>query len=161
MLEFAIDAEGPVAIRYPRGSSVGDHLRLKPFSGDNIQITQGEDITILAVGAMLDEALQAAETLRDNGLKVGVTNVCTVKPFVNEWDDLDTKLVITVEDNIFNGGFGEMFNAENIHSDYDILNFAIPDRFVGQGSVEQLRNECRISAKAITEGALKHFERKA
>lgn len=161
MLEFAVDAEGPVAIRYPRGGSIGDHLRLKPFTGENIQITQGKDITILAVGAMLDEALKAAEILRNKDLSVGVTNVCTVKPFVNEWKDMDTKLVLTVEDNILNGGFGEMFDSENIHSDYDIMNFAIPDRFVGQGSVAELRDECKLSAKAISEGALKHIEGKA
>ena len=88
MLEFSVNMEGPVAIRYPRGSSEAKHLRLRKFKGSNNVISTGSDITILAVGAMLDEALEAAEILKSKGLDVGVTNVCVIKPMDNSWKNL-------------------------------------------------------------------------
>lgn len=162
MLDYAVNVcKGPVAIRYPRGSSVSEHLRIKAFTGDNIRLTEGKDVTLLAVGAMMDPCLKAAEILRKNGLDTGVWNVGRVKPFVNTWKDLDTRLVVTAEDNVYNGGFGERFAAENQHADYEVMSVSVPDEFVEQGTVAQLRAQCGMTGEQIAEGVLKKFERKA
>lgn len=161
MLEEAISMEGPVAIRYPRGSSVGNHLRLRRFKGNNIVISEGSDVTLLAVGSMLDEALEAAEILKSRGISAGVTNVSVVKPMDTGWDKLDTKLVVTIEDNVLRGGFGEGFTAQYHNADYGILNIAIPDVFVGHGDIPSLRRECRIDHESIAERIIEELERKA
>ena len=161
MLEFAVDMEGPVAIRYPRGSSAGNHLRLRKFKGSNSVISTGKDITILAVGAMLDEALAASEKLKASGFDTGVINVAVVKPLDTSWSNLDTKLVITIEDNVLSGGFGESFTSAYHDSDFDIINIAIPDKFVSHGDIPSLRRECGIDAGSIVRKAEEYFERKA
>ncbi len=149
MLEFAMGMDGPVAIRYPRGSCAAKHLRLKRFRGSNSVISEGKDVTILAVGAMLDECIAAAEKLRANGIDAGVTNVAVVKPIDSTWSELDTRLVVTVEDNVLRGGFGEGFAAENVNASYKILNIGIPDRFIEHGDIASLRKECGIDADSI------------
>ena len=154
MLAFAKDMEGPVAIRYPRGSSEGDHLRLARFKGSNTVISEGSDVQILAVGAMLDEALSAAEKLKEKGVSAGVTNVAVVKPLDTSWSSLNTRLVVTLEDNVISGGFGEAFTYEYRDSAYHILNVAVPDEFIEHGDIPSLRKECAIDADSVTQRVL-------
>lgn len=161
MLEYALNYDGPIAIRYPRGSSAGNHEPLAPYDGSNQVLSTGTDITVLAVGAMLDEAIKAVEELRFKGYSVGLQNINTVKPFAFDPDSLHSRLVITLEDNAYMGGYGEMFASMNTSSHFDVLTFAIPDSFIEQGSVDQLRRECGISYEDIVKGALEYFERKA
>lgn len=164
MLEYAVkDINSPVAIRYPRGSAEFEHLKLKPFSGINIRLSAGTDITILAVGSMLDTALEAARELMSKGYNVGVTNICVVSPFEDRLTDLDTKLVITIEDNVLRGGFGEAFASRALKNGYSygLITLGVPDAFIEQGSVEQLRIECGMTASDIVKGATEYFERKA
>lgn len=164
MLEYAVkDINSPVAIRYPRGSAEFEHLKLKPFSGTNIRLSAGTDITILAVGSMLDTALEAARELMSKGYNVGVTNVCVISPFEDRLTDLDTKLVITIEDNVLRGGFGEAFASRALKNGYSygLITLGVPDAFIEQGSVEQLQIECGMTASDIVKGATEYFERKA
>ena len=151
MLAFAGEMSGPVAIRYPRGSSAGDHLRLARFKGSNTVISEGSDVQILAVGSMLDEALEAADILKKNGISVGVTNVAVVKPLDTSWAALGTKLAVTLEDNVISGGFGEAFTSSFRDAPFDILNIAIPDEFIEHGDIPSLRKECRIDAASSAE----------
>lgn len=149
MLEFAGDMEGPVAIRYPRGSSESEHLRLSRFKGSNTLISEGSDVQILAVGAMLDEAIKAAEMLKEKGVSVGITNVSVVKPIDTSWRDIKAGLVVTLEDNVISGGFGESFAAEYNDASFRILILAIPDSFIEHGDIPSLRRECGIDAESI------------
>ena len=164
MLDYAInEMNSPVAIRYPRGSSKFKHLKLRPFAGKNIGLSKGSDVTILAVGSMLDTALEAARALMAEGYSVGVTSIGVVAPFEEALTEINTELVVTIEDNMKRGGFGENFAAAAItcgHS-YGVINIAIPDEFVGQGSIEQLRDECGMMPDDIVKGAIEYFERKA
>ena len=159
MLEFAMNMEGPVTIRYPRGSAEASHLRLRKFKGSNNVISEGGDVTILAAGAMLDEALKAAEILKDKGLSVGVTNVCVIKPMDSSWKNIDSKLVVTLEDNALIGGFGEMFASEYKNSNFDIINIGIPDMFVEHGDVPSLRKVCGIDAESVADKILQYFSK--
>lgn len=164
MLEYAVkDMNSPVAIRYPRGSAEFEHLKLKTFSGNNIKLSTGTDITILAVGSMLDTALEAARELMSKGYSVGVTNVCVVSPFEDTLTDLDAKLVITIEDNVIRGGFGEAFASAALKKGhrYGLITLGVPDAFIEHGSVKQLHIECGMTAIDIVKGATEYFERKA
>jgi 1-deoxy-D-xylulose-5-phosphate synthase len=164
MLEYAVkEISGPVAVRYPRGSCRGSHLRLKKFTGKNLTISEGSDVVILAVGAMLDVALDAVALLRGAGYDAGVKNIGVVKPFDSDLADIDTRLVITVEDGVRSGGFGEMYAAECARkgASHGVMTFAIPDQFIEQGTVEQLRELCGLTAVDIVKGAREYLEGKA
>ena len=160
MLEFAVNMKGPVAIRYPRGSCQGDHLRLARFKGSNTVISEGKDVQILAVGSMLDEAFRTAAILKEKGISAGVTNVAVVKPLDTSWNCLEAKLVVTLEDNVLAGGFGESFTEEYKGCAFDIINIAIPDRFVEHGDIKSLRSESGIDAASAAERITEYFEGK-
>lgn len=158
MLEYAIHLNGPVAIRYPRGSSAGNHLRLKPFTGNNLLLSQGEDVTLLPVGTMLDTAIEAAHLLREAGYRVGITLVNQVKPLSIDAESLRTRLVVTLEDNSITGGFGAAFDQQYRSEHYGIRNYALPDQFIEQGSVPELRRECGLTPQDIVKGVQDYFE---
>ena len=161
MLEYAVNMDGPVAIRYPRGSSKGKHLRLKQFKGSNNVISEGKDITLLAAGSTLDDAVEVAGILKDRGYDVGVQNVCIVKPIDSGWKNLKSRLVVTLEDNVLHGGLGEAFLSEYALSDFDIINIGIDNVFVNQGSVDELKAECGLDAASVAERITEYFEGKA
>lgn len=161
MLEYAVHQyDGPIAIRYPRGSSQGNHLRLKPFTGENTVLSVGKDVTILAVGAMLDTGIEAARLLREHGFDAGVTAINVVKPMDAAAVNSETKLVVTLEDNTIIGGFSDEFDRVNREKAFGILNFALPDRFIEQGSIPELREECAMTPEDVVKGVEDYFEKR-
>ena len=161
MLEYAVHQyDGPIAIRYPRGSSQGNHLRLKPFTGENTVLSVGKDVTILAVGAMLDSGIEAARLLREHGFDAGVTAINVVKPMDAAAVNSETKLVVTLEDNTIIGGFSDEFDRVNREKAFGILNFALPDQFIEQGSIPELREECAMTPEDVVKGVEDYFEKR-
>lgn len=161
MLEYAVHQyDGPIAIRYPRGSSQGNHLRLKPFTGENTVLSVGKDVTILAVGAMLDTGIEAARLLREHGVDAGVTAINVVKPMDAAAVNSETKLVVTLEDNTIIGGFSDEFDRMNREKAFGILNFALPDQFIEQGSIPELREECAMTPEDVVKGVEDYFEKR-
>lgn len=161
MLEYAVHQyDGPIAIRYPRGSSQGNHLRLKPFTGENTVLSVGKDVTILAVGAMLDTGIEAARLLREHGFDAGVTAINVVKPMNAAAVNSETKLVVTLEDNTIIGGFSDEFDRVNREKAFGILNFALPDQFIEQGSIPELREECAMTPEDVVKGVEDYFEKR-
>lgn len=161
MLEYAVHQyDGPIAIRYPRGSSQGNHLRLKPFTGENTVLSVGKDVTILAVGAMLDTGIEAARLLREHGFDAGVTAINVVKPMDAAVANPETKLVVTLEDNTIIGGFSDEFDRVNREKPFGILNFALPDQFIEQGSIPELRVECAMTPEDVVKGVEDYFEKR-
>lgn len=161
MLEYAVHQyDGPIAIRYPRGSSRGNHLRLKPFTGENTVLSVGKDVTILAVGAMLDTGIEAARLLREHGFDAGVTAINVVKPMDAAAVNSETKLVVTLEDNTIIGGFSDEFDRVNREKAFGILNFALPDQFIEQGSIPELREECAMTPEDVVKGVEDYFEKR-
>ncbi len=149
MLEFAINMDSPTAIRYPRGAAITESLAGERFVGKNVIVREGKDAVILAVGTMLSHALGAAEILEKDGVSVGVANIgifgnaCGFDvPAIDE-----NALVVTVEDNIKSGGFGEHFKAEN--SDRDVLTIAWPNKFIEQGDSKDIYNRYEMDAEGI------------
>jgi 1-deoxy-D-xylulose-5-phosphate synthase len=162
MLKTAIYLGMPVAIRYPRGSGYGvdpdrDLLCLEPGKGE--ELLDGADLTIVAIGATVYPALQAAEMLRLKGISAGVINARFVKP-------LDAELILgvarrtgrilTVEENALQGGFGSAVLEllyDNLEQNIKVRRLGLPDHFVEQGSQAQLRRDVGIDAEGIAAAA--------
>ncbi len=168
MLATAVIYDGPIALRYPRGRGMGVVLdetpSLLPIGKGEI-LSRGDDVLILAVGSGVAQAICAAERLEtDHRLRSTVVNARFVKPLD---EDLILPLaesigrVITVEENILQGGFGsailEMLNDYGIN-DVRIKRLGIDDRFVEHGPQNVLRANYQLDAAAIVSTALEMME---
>jgi len=162
MLKTAISHDGPIALRYPRGTGVGVALT-SPLStlpiGEGEVLKQGDDLLILAVGSSVNESLSAHTQLMAEGIKSTVVNCRFIKPLDTELiTDLAKRIkkIITVEENVLHGGFGgavlECLNSQNI-VDIRIKRIGIADTFVEHGSQQQLRSAYGVDATAIVNTA--------
>jgi 1-deoxy-D-xylulose-5-phosphate synthase len=149
---------GPIAVRYPRGSGVGADLT-EPFKtleiGKAEVLREGADTCILAIGAMVQPALKAAELLAEKGIDAGVVNARFVKPLdVALLDELAAKhdLLVSVEDNVIQGGFGSAVNealAMRGHYTTACVPLGLPDRFIEHGAQESLYKQLGLDAEGI------------
>lgn len=149
--------EGPFAIRYPRGASVGfdrdqQYELLHPGKGRKLK--EGDDIAILSYGTIGNEAAKAAAQLDEIGIEVGHYDLRYVKPLDTDLIDeiaSSYKHLITVEDGARLGGFGsavaEYLMQTSNRPGMTIL--GVPDRLVEHGTQPELYNEVGIDAEAI------------
>lgn len=155
-LHTALVLPGPVTLRYPRGEAEGvpmpdDPLLMKP--GVSRLAREGEDVAILAFGRMVHYALQAAEALQGQGISARVVDMRWVKPLDEKAiaQAAETKLIVSVEDGVLVGGAGEgvveSLIAQNLNA--PVLNLGLPDKFVGQGKVDQLFADLGIDGTGI------------
>lgn len=159
LLKTGIYSGLPVALRYPRGPGYGVQLDrdVKALEiGTGEQLLDGTDVTIIAVGATVYPALQAAEALRLKGVSAGVVNARFIKPLDEELIltvARRTGRVVTVEENALQGGFGsavlELLHDRNLQ-DVKVRRLGLPDRYIEQGSQAQLRKDVGIDAEGIT-----------
>jgi len=149
--------KGPVAIRYPRGSSSGDCdlERPRPFIPGRIKrIAPGGDIALLAVGDMVALALKTRSMLRDVGISASVYNILTVKPLDIAGIEKALRGVtaaVTLENGVVSGGVGERILASVSPSlrARIILCAGFPDRFMGHGTIDQLFHDAGLDAVSI------------
>jgi len=149
--------EGPVAVRYPRGSALGVPLKEgfeKIPVGKSERLINGEDVALLAVGSMVEYSIKAAELLKQNGITAEVINMRYVKPLDSEiLDAVAEKFpkIVTLEENSLPGGFGsgvlEYFAKKNFKN--DILRVGIPDKFIDHGTQQELHKELEIDPEGI------------
>jgi 1-deoxy-D-xylulose-5-phosphate synthase len=162
MLVTALDHNGPVSIRYPRGYGVGATLEPSPKKlpiGQVELLTKGDDLLILAIGSMVAEALLAHDHLDAQGIRATVVNSRFVKPLdANQIVDLvgPFSRVITVEENTLHGGFGSA--VLELLADHDALppfikRIGIPDRFIEHGAQSILRAKYGLNAEGIAAAA--------
>lgn len=166
MIKFAVDFDGPIAVRYPRGETYDElqEQRAPIVLGRAETICEGDgSAALLAVGSMVKTAMETAELLRKQGIRPAVVNARFVKPF-----DRDAvrrlageyRLVVTMEENVCTGGFGEQVQSylasEGIHT--PVLRAAIPDMFVEQGGVGELYRMLGIDAAGIAEKIIHALE---
>ena len=162
MLMTALAHNGPIALRYPRGSGTGGILDkdLEPIPiGQGQILKEGEDVLVLAVGRMVYEALDAYAELSKQGISAAVVNCRFVKPLDIELIcSLAKKIprIITIEENVRQGGFGsavlEMLNDAGI-TGFQLERIGVPDTFVEHGPQNLLRSKYGIDAAAIIETA--------
>lgn len=158
MLKFAIRQEGPVAIRYPRGEAydgLEDH-RAAVEMGKGEVLYQGEEIALLAIGNMVKTAKQVYDALSDEGYRPTLVNMRFVKPLDTRLlDELgqNHRLIVTLEENVKNGGFGEkVLDYYSVkRTDAAVRIVAIEDKFIPHGSVGDLMHQQRMDAESVLE----------
>lgn len=156
MLKFAIDFQRPIALRYPRGEAF-DGLRehREPIIlGMGEWIYHEKDIVLVAVGSMVKTALAVREALQLKGYACSIINARFVKPIDTEILNeavKDHSLIVTMEENVASGGFGEKVREYLDESGYQgsLLTISIPDEYVEHGNVDILREEVGIDAYSI------------
>ncbi|MCB6993741.1 1-deoxy-D-xylulose-5-phosphate synthase [bacterium 210820-DFI.6.37] len=162
MLEYALTLSGPCAIRYPRGEAhdLGFH---QPVSG-SLLLREGADLEIWAAGNMLSAGFQVCERLKEKGIDAGLVNPRFVRPLDKkaiEASAARTKLLVTLEDNVVTGGFGESLAALLMESPVKVLNFGWPDQFIEHGSCGQLFEKYGLDPNSLTERICEYIEKQA
>ena len=165
MLEFAVKADGPCAIRYPKGHA---YQGLEEFQspveyGKSEVLFRGTGTAILSVGSMTEICEKVYTELKERGDNPTFVNARFVKPLdTSLLDELakDHSLFVTVEENVKNGGFGEHVAAymEACHPECRVLPIAIWNRFIGHTRSRVLRAEVGLSAPEIL-GAIEEYEK--
>ncbi|RQD76378.1 MAG: 1-deoxy-D-xylulose-5-phosphate synthase [Candidatus Syntrophonatronum acetioxidans] len=167
MLYTALHHEGPVALRYPRGSGPGvpvkdEYERLD--LGKSQILLSGPDLVIFALGTMVEVAQRAAEGLKEYGIKVTLVNARFVKP-------LDEHLIInliqkckkaiTIEENVLQGGFGsgilELLEEKGING-YQLRRLGLPDCYIEHGPRSILLDKYGLNVSSLMEAALEMTE---
>ena len=149
MLSTAIRHDGPIALRYPRGGGLGVPLdsSLSPLPiGVGEILREGELAAVIAVGTMVRPSLEAVERLADEGFSLSVMNARFVKPLDRDLIlDLAqrTGVIITVEENVLEGGFGsavlELLEEECL-DEVRVMRLGFPDHYIEQGEQSELRS---------------------
>lgn len=162
MIRFAIGfIKGPVAIRYPRGTAYDGYREFRPAIeyGKSEAVFEEEDIALISVGHMFETAAKVREKLKEAGLNASLINARFVKPLDEERIAKlaeDHRLLVTIEENVESGGFGErvLEFANRMALDVRILNITLPDDYIEHGSVDMLRKEVMLDEESILKKVL-------
>ena len=152
--------KGPVVIRYPRGNGVGVPLK-KGFDlipiGKGETLRSGQDVALVAVGSMVQNALKAADILQTDEVSSEVVNMRFVKPFDAELlDHLGQRFshIVTLEDNVVTGGMGSAvaeYYAAMTGSSPRLKIHGIPDRFIDHGAPAELQKQLLLDPQGIAQ----------
>ena len=165
MIKYAVEFGGPIAIRYPRGEAFDGlkEYRAPIVYGKSEPLFAEKDILLLAVGSMVKVALTVREKLKEKGYACSLTNARFVKPIDEEMlrEACGThKLIVTLEENVASGGFGEKVRAfvDSLEAETQVLGIAIPDEYVEHGNVELLKQETGIDATTVEEKVIAAYQ---
>ena len=157
MLRFAVQFDGPVAIRYPRGTAYDGYEKYRaPICyGKSEVIYEEEGIALISVGHMFEEAEKTRRAIKKIGYNCSLINARFVKPLDGEMIDELSKthrLIVTIEENILCGSFGERVSDYVLknHIPVQVLSLALPDDYIEHGSVDLLRREVLLDADSMT-----------
>ena len=167
MIKFAVDYDGPIAVRYPRGEA---YTGLKEFRapiclGKSEVIHEGSRVALLAVGSMVKMAEEVQKQLKERmDMDAALVNARFVKPIDEELlrSFADTyELVVTLEENVKDGGFGERVLAFAEEEDllFGVEIIALPDRFIPHGSVSYQMKQVGFTPEDIC-GRIEEYYRK-
>ena len=163
MIEFAIDLNKPVAIRYPRGGEERNFKKCDDIKLGKCEIIKdGKNIVIFAIGKMVARAQKIAENLLCENIDATVINMRFLKPLdekelVNQMKNM--KMVITIEDGTEIGGLADsiadIMIKNNIKTKF--LKYSYPDEFIKHGDTNQIEELYKISESEIGRDILKQF----
>lgn len=167
MIKFAVDYDGPIAVRYPRGEA---YTGLKEFRapiclGKSEVIHEGSCVALLAVGSMVKMAEEVQKQLKERmDMDAALVNARFVKPIDEELlrSFADTyELVVTLEENVKDGGFGErvLAFAEEEDLPFGVEIIALPDCFIPHGSVSYQMKQVGFTPEDIC-GRIEEYYRK-
>ena len=159
MLKTAVDFDGPISLRYPRGSGVGvditEPMQALPIGKAEV-LREGKDVSIWAIGSMVQSAAQAAEKLAEQGISAGVVNMRFVKPLDKELLLAQAKeygKIVTLEEGVLQGGVGsavlETLNEAQLLTKCQVLTLGITDEFVLHGDKKLLFKDLELDVDAI------------
>ncbi len=158
MMEFANSFDGPVAIRYPRGSvsDIFSDIKNEVSYGKAERIYDGEGTAILTIGASIEEGAQVYKLLKERGENPSLINARFENPIdiglIKELENKHEKL-LTIEENISAGGFGmNVLRAVNENRiNLKVINAALPDEYIQHGGVNKLKEVYGFTPEAIIE----------
>lgn len=158
MMKFAIDFDGPIAIRYPRGLAYDGlkEYRSPIRFAKSETIFKGTDVAILALGSMVKTAETVCGILKEHGITATLINARFAKPFDGEIIKSLTAYhhtIVTMEENVKSAGFGEHV-AEYLEDngiDLKLINISIPDAYVEHGNVDKLKEMLKIDALSVAD----------
>lgn len=158
MMKFAIDFDGPIAIRYPRGLAYDGlkEYRSPIRFAKSETIFKGTDVAILALGSMVKTAETVCRILKEHGITATLINARFAKPFDGEVIKSLTAyhhIIVTMEENVKSAGFGEHV-AEYLEDngiDLKLINISIPDAYVEHGNVDKLKEMLKIDALSVAD----------
>jgi 1-deoxy-D-xylulose-5-phosphate synthase len=167
MMVTALNHNGPVALRYPRGLALGVDIDPEPEAiplGKAEVLCQGDDVLILAIGHMVETCKNAHVVLKKKGINSTVVNCRFIKPLDS---DLIVALakkiprILTVEENALEGGFGSAvleLLADQFAGAVKIKRIGLPDRFIEHGAVSILREKYGLNVDNIVSAAIHIIE---
>ncbi|MDR1878034.1 MAG: 1-deoxy-D-xylulose-5-phosphate synthase [Bacteroidales bacterium] len=158
MMYTAVKTNAPFAIRYPRGKGVSNNWKNQPFEtceiGKGVCLKEGKDLAIISVGHIGNSGLQVVDTLTEEDIAIGLYDIRFLKPIDEQLLHVVCsryRIIVTVENGSIIGGLGsavsEFITTHNYKNKLKII--GIPDRFVEQGSIEELHKECGLDYDGI------------
>jgi 1-deoxy-D-xylulose-5-phosphate synthase len=167
MLYTAMLHEGPSAVRYPRGTGPGTPVKEHPVAlpiGKAEVISDGDDVAIFGLGALLPMANELAAKLEQQGYSTAVINPRFVKPLDKDLLASYARrvgVIVTFEDHVLMGGFGSavMEALSEMQLPVPVVRIGWPDRFIEHGKVDQLRARYGVSVEAALEKLSPHLKR--
>ena len=161
MLHFALRFQGPIAIRYPRGTAYqGFSEKQDPieYGKAEILIEEPGEIALLALGSMVSTGEHIVEKMAKKGVKLSLVNARFAKPI--DTDILDSlsekgyRKILTLEEGVRSGGYGEavLSYMEAHHKEIVVENITLPDAYVEHGDISTLRKMLKIDSDSIIEG---------
>ena len=165
MMKFAVNFGHPIAIRYPRGTAFDGlkEYRAPIVLGKSELIYKEKEIALIAVGSMVKTALEVREELVQKGYSVSLVNARFVKPIDENMVKAlckDHKLLVTMEENVASGGFGEKVRdyLQTLDTDAKVLSIALPDAYVEHGNDDILRKEVGIDNDSIIQKVTEKYK---
>lgn len=156
MMKFAVQYQGPIAIRYPRGEAYDglEEYREPICKGRSEVLFEGKDIALLAVGSMVKTGVQVRKMLMEDGENPTLVNARFVKPLDEKLLSQlaeQHKLFVTMEENVAAGGFGSQVAdyMRKMHPEVRVLTIALPDSFIEHGNPEKLKEKAGIDGVSV------------
>ena len=166
MLEFATKLNKPVVIRYPRGGEgknvFKENTKIEYGKAEILQ--EGNDISILAIGKMVDRAIDVCNKLKEDNINAEVINIRFLKPLDKETiinSVKKTKNCITIEDNILLGGLASNVKELLLDNklDVNIKTFGYPNKFIKHGSIEDIEKKYGLDTESIYNYVINNFKK--
>lgn len=160
MLAYAINYSGPIAIRYPKGDNLEDEVSSDitvPIEyGKSERLLAGKNVAIIAVGSMVKTGKEVAKKLRNMGKDITLINGRFISPIDKDMiDELadSHSLLITLEENVRNGGFGQKVSDYlcDKHKSIRFINISVPDEFVDHGGIQELHQRYGLDSDSIVD----------
>jgi 1-deoxy-D-xylulose-5-phosphate synthase len=168
MLYTAMLYDGPIAVRYPRGSGPGAAVKDVPRAipigkAELLQHGENDRVAIFALGSMVPMAFEVAMTLEEEAIEAAVINARFAKPIDREMVKFQAghvDAILTLEDHVLNGGFGSavLEAVSDAGLTTPVIRIGWPDRFIEHGKPDDLRKKYGISVQVAREKLRPHLQ---